>query len=228
MLPSAEARILAELPDDAVVLDVGGWASPFWRADHVLDLMPYETRGLYGPPLQPEKERFSEATWTIGDICDKDPWPYADDQFDFAICSQTLEDVRDPVGVCRELNRVAKAGYIEVPTRLAEQCAGVEGGEWSGWSHHHWICDFEDGGIVFTFKHHVVHRSKNHLPGSVGARLTPEERSQGFFWTGRFPYRERILFVPEELEAELEATVEKHRHLIPQDPHPQRRRWRIR
>lgn len=217
ILKANEERLLRELPDDAVVLDVGGWAEPFWRADWVLDLMPYETRGLYGEGPDPDRERFSADTWVVRDVCDRDPWPFEDDRFDFAICSQTLEDLRDPVGVCRELQRVARAGYVEVPTRLAEQSAGVEG-DWPGWSHHHWICDLEDGGIAFTFKHHVVHRPGNHLPREVGEALPVEQRVQGFFWEGSFPYRERILFDPQALEAELRATVEAHR------PRPERKR----
>lgn len=208
MLPSATERILRELPDDAVVLDVGGWAEPFARADWVIDLMPYATRGLYGAPVDPAAERFGEATWVVRDVCDRDPWPFADGQFDFAICSQTLEDLRDPVGVCRELQRVARAGYLEVPTRLAEQSKGVEG-DWPGWSHHHWFCDPEDGGIAFTFKHHVVHRPGNHRDD--GAALALEDRVWGLFWEGSFPYRERVLFDPHELEAELRATVETKR-----------------
>ena len=51
--------------------------------------------------------------------------------FDFAICSHTLEDVCDPVWVCEELARVAKAGYIEVPSRLEEQAWSFQG-PWVG------------------------------------------------------------------------------------------------
>ena len=43
-------------------------------------------------------ERFTADTWVVQDICT--PWPFADGQFDFAVCSHTLEDVRDPVFVC--------------------------------------------------------------------------------------------------------------------------------
>ncbi|WP_205698112.1 class I SAM-dependent methyltransferase [Conexibacter sp. SYSU D00693] len=218
MLARNRDRLLRELPDDAVVLDVGGWAEPFGRADWVLDLMPYETRGLYGVAVDPSTERFTADTWVQRDICDHEPWPFEDDQFDMVLCAQTLEDVRDPIWVCHELNRVAKAGYVEVPTRLAEQSAGMEG-FWSGWSHHHWICDFTDeGGIDFTFKHHVVHKPELHLPGRFGATLTDERRVQGFFWEGEFPYRERILFDPAALEAELRATVEAHLHEVPPEP----------
>jgi SAM-dependent methyltransferase len=41
--------------------------------------------------------------------------PFADDAFDYAICSNVLEHVTDPVAVASELSRVARAGYIEVP-----------------------------------------------------------------------------------------------------------------
>ncbi len=44
MLPEASSESSA-CADDARVLDVGGWAAPVNRADWVIDLMPYETRG---------------------------------------------------------------------------------------------------------------------------------------------------------------------------------------
>src|SRR5919198_3858549 len=135
MLRSSLERIL-RLPDDAAVLDVGGWAKPLPRADWVLDLMPYETRGLYGE-LDPAAERFSAETWVELDMCERTPWPFTDGQFDLAVCSHTLEDVRDPIWVCSELIRVARAGYIEVPSRLEEQAHGFQG-PWVGWGPHRW------------------------------------------------------------------------------------------
>ena len=47
-------------------------------------------------------------------------WPFPDKTFDFVVCSHLLEDVRDPITVCRELCRVGKAGYIETPSRIRE------------------------------------------------------------------------------------------------------------
>src|SRR5258708_1223556 len=143
MLAASTERLLRELPGDALVLDVGGWAKPFARADWVLDLMPYETRGLYGSEQgDREQEPFNAGTWVERDICARGPWAFGGGQFDFAICSHTLEDVRDPVWVCQELQRVAKAGYIEVPSRLQEQARGVQG-DWVGWGHHRWLVDVD-------------------------------------------------------------------------------------
>ena len=66
-------------------------------------------------------------TWIQRDICDREPYPFDDDELDFVICSHTLEDVRDPIWVCSEMARIAKAGYIEVPSRLEEQSYGFQG-----------------------------------------------------------------------------------------------------
>jgi hypothetical protein len=210
MLPASREQIARELPEDGVVLDVGGWAKPLARADWVIDLMPHETRGLYGEP-DPDPERFTADTWVQRDFCDREPWPFADDQFDFAVCSHTLEDVRDPVWVCREMDRVAKAGYVEVPSRLEEQAHGVHG-NWVGWSHHHWLVDVSPGRVDFVFKSGILaDRPQSTLTAEEAAGLTAEERVQAMFWDGTLEARERVFIVPEELEAYLEEPVAEFR-----------------
>jgi hypothetical protein len=144
----------------------------------------------------------------VRDICAREPWPFADDRFDFAICSHTLEDVRDPIWVCQELQRVAKAGYIEVPSRVEEQAFGVQGA-WVGWGHHHWLVDIDDGGLEFVFKHHILHGNERfQVPREVAQRLAPEERVQTLWWERSFDVRERV-FVdpPEALDDYLMAVV---------------------
>lgn len=186
MLPASIDR----LPDEGLLLDVGGWASPLARADWVIDLEPYATRGLYG---RPEQERFTEGTWVQRDICDREPWPFDDDEFDFVVCSHTLEDIRDPVWVCGEMIRVAKAGYLEVPSRIEEHMTGMNG-PWPGWSHHRWVCDIRDGAITFVHKSHAI-RPIQH------SELPPERRVQWLWWERSFEHRERILTSIEEHDA---------------------------
>ena len=174
-----------------------------------MDLMPYETRGLYGPDLG-GPERFTAGTWVQRDICHHEPWPFTDDQFDFVICSHTLEDVRDPVWVCSELARVAKADYIEVPPRLEEQSYGFQG-PWVGWGHHHWFTDLTDDGLEFVFKHHTIHgQPAAQFPASFRAGLTPEERVLSLWWQGTFSFRERLLLNAESLDPYLAAFVRDH------------------
>ena len=220
MLAANRERIEATLPPDAVVLDVGGWGSPWARADWVIDVMPYETRGLYGDN-DPSGERFGPGTWVERDVCDREPWPFADDRFDFAVCSHTLEDLRDPIWVCAELSRVARAGYVEAPSRLEEQSWGVIG-DHVGWSHHRWLVDIDGGRIEFVAKPHVIHANPDfHFPPGVGDVLTDEERVQSLFWDGALPCRERIFLDAGELDDYLAAPVEARRdELMARLPRP--------
>ncbi len=210
MLEASRGLILDRMDEGDLVLDVGGWAEPFARADWVLDLLPYETRGLYGRSPDPRLERFSAQTWVQRDACDRTPWPFEDDLFDFAICSHTLEDVRDPIWVCGELTRVARAGYVEVPSRLEEQSYGVQG-PWVGWGHHHWLIDVDDGRIDFVFKHHVLHgRASDHFPAWFAPALRPEQRVQCMWWDGAFDCSERIFSDVAKLDRYLADFVDTH------------------
>jgi len=220
MLDSSRARILSLLADADLVLDVGGGASPLPRADWVIDLLAYDERGLYGPEPDPSVERFTPATWVQRDMCAREPWPFADRQFDFSVCSHTLEDVRDPLFVCSELIRVSKAGYIEVPSRLEEQSYGFQG-PWVGWGHHHWLIDLEGDELTFVFKHHVLHgRSSDHFPAGFRDKLSAEQRVLTLWWEDSFRYRERVFLDGPSLDAYLAEFVAVH------GPGPRRRRLR--
>jgi hypothetical protein len=194
MLPAATTRILTMLADDALVLDVGGWAAPFRRATHVLDLEPYATRGILGS-YGDGPERFGADTWLMRDMCAREPWPFADDQFDFSLCVTTLEDIRDPIWVCSELSRVSRAGYVEVPTVEAELMHDVQGlGPWLGHLHHRWFCDAEGDGLVFWHKDHSVHFDwRLRVLGRWQEHMSDEDQLLGVFWEGELTAREEFL-----------------------------------
>jgi len=191
--------------EDDVVLDVGGWAKPLRRADWVVDRMPHATRGLYGFDGD-GAERFTRTTWIERDLCAREALPFGDKSIDFAVCSHTLEDIRDPVWVCQELNRVAKAGYIETPSRLEEQSYGIQG-PWVGWGHHHWLVDMGAGGVEFVFKHHVVNREGSYFPAAFWHQLSPEDRVSTLWWEDSFDARERFFTEPNSLDGYLEHFV---------------------
>lgn len=208
MLPDSAHRLGLELPDDAVVLDIGAWGRPFRRADWVMDQMPYETRGLYGFDGA-EPERFDASRWVRRDICEKTPFPFADKEIDFVICSHTLEDIRDPLWVCQEMVRVAKAGYVEVPSRLQEQSYGVNG-PWVGWSHHRWLVDIDTDTdhMDFVFKPHFIHgKPAAYFPAGFNEQLSPQECVQQLWWTGGFTAAERVFTEPAEIDDYVELFV---------------------
>ena len=220
MLAESAQAILDRLGPDDLVLDVGGAARPLPRTDWILDLAPYEARGQLGWEGDRAQERFGPDTWIQRDICEREPWPFADLQFDFAICSHTLEDVRDPVWVAAELQRVARAGYIEVPALREELTYGIQG-PWVGWGHHHWLVVVGTGGLEFIFKHHVVNRRGSHLPAGATEGLSAADRVQQLWWEGSFAARERFLLTAEVLDGFLETFARRHA-----PPAPARRRWR--
>ena len=207
MHETSEKRIMANLRPDDVVLDIGGWARPFNRADYVIDAEPYDTRGYYGTPQGGEREYFNAETWIRRDVCDHTPFPFHDKELDLVICSQTLEDVRDPIWVCSEMVRVGKRGYLEVPSRIVESCRGVEPGQ-VGWSHHRWLIDIQNNVVSFLFKYHMLH---SHWRFSFSTRflrrLTEFEKVQWLIWEESFEYHEKTIHGVENIAHELESFV---------------------
>jgi SAM-dependent methyltransferase len=205
-------RVLQQLAPSDVVLDVGGWACPFNRANYVLDAEPFDTRGFYrtfgGAPSQGgPTEHFTRETWIQQDLCGE-PFPFPDRFFDFVICSHTLEDLRDPLWVCREMMRVGKRGYIEVPSRAAESSRGWEHPRIAGLSHHRWLIDIEGTRIAFLMKLHRLHSHwRLSLPASYFRGMTEEARVQWLFWEGGFTAEEVTIHGLGPQEAELERFV---------------------
>src|SRR5262249_8806039 len=123
--------------------------------------------------------------------------------------SQTLEDLRDPLWVCSEIIRVGKRGYIEVPSRLAESCRGIEPNQ-VGWSHHRWLIDIVDNHVHFTMKYHKIH---SHWRVSIpaGTLRTMPEASQNhwLFWEGTFGFSETTIHGPDHIAAMLEDFVRR-------------------
>ncbi len=230
MHPANDQLILSRLSAGDVVLDIGGWARPFNRANYVIDQESYETRGHYGLPAQGgQREHFSSATWIRRDLCTREPYPFADKSIDFVICSHTLEDLRDPLWVCSEIVRIGRAGYLEVPSRIAESSRGIEPGQ-VGWSHHRWLIDFipaagaAPAAARFMMKYHKIHSHwRLSLPPRFLRRLPPEGHVQWLFWDDTFQFSETIVHGAPNIEAELARFVERVR------PYPRARlaadRW---
>jgi hypothetical protein len=188
VLPESKTKIIDSLRKEDRVLDVGGWENPFPLATHIMDICTYETR-----KGNRTGERFSKNTWVTRDICNHEPWPYKDKEFDFVICSHLLEDVRDPLWVCSEMQRVGKAGYIETPSRGAESVMGRDWAspfreEYAGFWHHRWFVEIKGDGLVFIFKSPLVSLK------AVRVSKCLDGGAVAFFWRDAFPFRERFVF----------------------------------
>lgn len=209
MFPPNVARVEQQISDGWRVLDVGGWYQPFNRADVVVDLLGHDTRGL-GGSSGAGPEHFTASSWLVHDIS-SGPLPFADKEFDYVICSHTLEDIRDPVHVCSELMRVARRGYIEVPSRLVESVRGLEGRNYAGHYHHRWLVEIAGDRISFRFKPHAIHEDRRyHLPARLLRSLEPEDRVQWMFWDGGFEAREIIQISHLQTRRELADFAARH------------------
>jgi methionine biosynthesis protein MetW len=207
--------LLSRIQDDDVILDVGGWACPFNRANWVLDSQPFDTRGFYETIGLPKaqggaEEHFTRNSWVQRDICDKEPWPFADKFFDFSICSHTLEDIRDPLYVCSELIRVSKRGYIEVPSRLVESSRGQEHPRIAGLSHHRWLVNINDNHIQFTMKYHAIHTDPEFsFPSSFAKQLPQSDTISSLLWNDTFTYAETQINGVANIYEDLRSFVEQ-------------------
>lgn len=125
-----ERRIAVPVRDSDLVLDVGSGDKPSWRADVLLD--------RYAGAEFASQRSGRSAARVSRPLFDADAadMPFADDAFDYAICSNLLEHVTDPDGVAAELTRVARAGYIEVPEAASAKIVDFPS--------HLWWCRLDD------------------------------------------------------------------------------------
>lgn len=200
MLKNNEEIILRTLNPQDKVLDIGGWDKPFNRANFVLDIHPFRTRGFHGSQGG-DKEFFNKKTWIIHDVSSKNKLPFKNNQFDFVICSHILEDIRDPLWLCSEIKRVSKAGYIEVPSMKDELTKGVMNKNYAGYYHHRWLIKIQKNKIVFRFKPHFIHHDKRfHFPKKFLKRINKEERASFLFWNKELQAEEKIQISRDKIE----------------------------
>lgn len=185
------------------VLDVGGGRHPLNLATHVMDLRPFAEAGSHGSLDPSHERRFSADTWIVHDACVA-PWPFADKAFDFAFCSHLLEDVRDPIAVCKELIRVSKAGYIETPSREREIFSKARGfglltalGMMPelGFNHHRWFVEIDCGHVRFTAKDQRLYQKRDRYITrfDLGRKMTERESGAFLFWEGSFTCEESFV-----------------------------------
>ena len=131
------------IPAEARVLEVGPGHDPFHRADEFVDFVAVDVP-------QGHFHRCDLATEKL---------PFPDKSFDFVVCKHTLEDMYDPFPLCAEMSRVAKAGYVETPSPVAELCRGVDGITapiYRGYHHHRFVVWPVPNELRFVSKYPIV------------------------------------------------------------------------
>jgi hypothetical protein len=125
--PPIQKVIESMISPNSLVVEIGPGYIPFSLASEFID---WQT----SPSLVGKKVHTLDLN--------QESLPYEDKSIDFIYCRHVLEDIYNPGWVCQEMSRVAKAGYIETPSPIAECCRGIDGGEtpfWRGYIHHRYL-----------------------------------------------------------------------------------------
>lgn len=98
---------------NALVIDIGSGEKPFWRADVFVDKLSLGNV---------QRATQFDTIHDLGVFVNSDvaKLPFRNKSFDFSFCSHLLEHVEDPGAAIREIVRVSKSGYLEVPNGILE------------------------------------------------------------------------------------------------------------
>lgn len=134
-----------QIPDDAVVVDLGCGHMPNMRANILADKFLVDDAERY-QPLAIDERPFI--------VCDALYLPFKDRSVDYVICSHLAEHMEEPEALFGELTRVAHAGYIECPGRMREIL--------HGWEFHRWYVDVRGDKLIFEEKPRQIHDRELH------------------------------------------------------------------
>ncbi len=111
------------------ILDLGCTHINYWEeANHFADIVDYS-------------KEFSKKNLNFTLLSPNQKLPFKDKEFDYVILSHVLEHVSNINEFSKEVERIAKAGYIELPTKLADNLVIGCDEEDIG---HKWWMEFDD------------------------------------------------------------------------------------
>jgi uncharacterized protein YbaR (Trm112 family) len=143
-----QRRIQIPVSKNDIVLDIGSGDKPHWRADLLLENFPDKVSAL-------QRSSGGAATITapmiIGDV---QQLPFKDKSIDFVIASHLLEHIPNLKAACQEIQRIGKAGYIELPYEGMAKILDLDS--------HLWWCKKKDNQLIFTAKQNFIFDEEIH------------------------------------------------------------------
>lgn len=162
---------------DALVLEVASGSRPYWRSNVLLDKFVLDNSERSGDVIV-------DRDFVVADV---DKLPFKDKAFDFVIARHVLEHLPDPENFLKELERVAKAGYIETPSSISE--------DMGGWDCHLWDVDVEENKLKIKSKDKEPNIQLKRIPKIFGVKawdsFISKHRSvfyTSYFWSDRIEF----------------------------------------
>ncbi len=165
MKPLSDIEIIKKfkLKSKDKILDVGGSMRQHThiKIDTLVDIIRPED-APYGPsPLT--AKHFVKCDFT------REKLPFKNKQFDFCLCTHTIEDLNNPVPLLEEISRVAKRGYITTPSMGKDMVfSPIDFTNWltgarrvPGDSHHKWLVSKKGKKLVICPKNYPILYSGN-------------------------------------------------------------------
>lgn len=180
---------ITSITDKCIVLEVGPGGSPHPRADILLEkVFQEEAETVAQRGYAPEPKLNKKIIYYDGGL-----FPFDDKEFDYVICTHVLEHVplEELLVFISELQRVAKAGFIEFPTIFYELI--------NHQNVHLWYMNYRNDTVLFLdkniFESNYVHKVfREMFYGSDRYMTKAFSRYRELFfthfeWSGGFNYK---------------------------------------
>lgn len=117
---------------------------------------------------------------------------FHDSQFDFIFTSHIAEHIDNPEDFCRELMRVGKAGYIEVPSPLFDNLI------YGNRNAHKWWVEFSDdtGKLIFSPQMNILNECISPRENNMFYRYFRRSIVTELYWEDSFEFEVRKNFIP--------------------------------
>ena len=124
------------------VIDIGSGDKPFWRANVFLDNLSLDNL---------QRSTYTDRIKTVGNFVNGNitKTDFKNKAYDFSYCSHVLEHVERPDLAIKEIMRISKAGYIEIPNGLVDFI--------NPFYTHLWFVFLYKNKLIFFRKSHKLH-----------------------------------------------------------------------
>ena len=160
------------------ILDLGCSPVNFWKeANHFAD-------------IEDHRDHFKNLNLNYTFFKPNEKLPFKDKEFDYVILSHVLEHVPEPFNLKKEIERIGKAGYIELPTKLNDNMVVGCDEEITG---HKWWFEFDDDNKKLVFAKKINALEKFISVGSVFKLMSifDDSLTLQLHWHDNIPLEER-------------------------------------